>query len=652
MSADSTPDLSECSDAIKLARSSRWDALCDLVEAKPESAQHVDSYGMLPLHWACTEPHSFQEGILMTLLKAYPHGAKHKNTAGMVPLQIAIKAQANIEWLQALLASYPQAVLKKVPSGENAVQLARKCHLEGRSIKLLEEMYLHVCEMEGIDTNQHQTDAFRTRVGGEDAEWSNERKPKVISIASMSDVRAINPHSLSESAYQSRSGDSKVYGGVTGNHSDVGIHTDKGNGFANSMYGYPQGYKSQSGLATRAIVSLPPRWTNSPNCQICTQKFGPFKKRHHCRNCGQSICSDHSAREKMRLPHYGLYDRHRVCIVCHDTLRDISRQSLQPRRSRLVSAGSVGAVLGIPPRRSDEITRESSQYYHQLRLERHVSAPAVSNANQSSDNENIHRQVEDLQKQVTKLMREKELAESQLRIQTGLLLEAERLTNSSRASSNGVKRSSGTSQEGQLYNDQSSLISAHTNTEECSRSNLAEDFNKHGSADERAPSTVISEPVSSPRPGASDSEDQEISNINNVDEDGAVHDSSCSIDKSEDDTLLDDEDEEDSSSPEVQVLVSLGQSLLDKGSANAAVQAFSRAVELCASDAALYTSLGKAQYADNDIDEAIKSITKSIELEVSATNLTLLGKIYFEKGDHEKAIEAYQKSLAIQQPSE
>nr|CCA28251.1 conserved hypothetical protein [Albugo laibachii Nc14] len=355
----------------------------------------------------------------------------------------------------------------------------------------------------------------------------------------------------------------------------------------------------------------------------------------------------------MRLPHYGLYDRHRVCTVCHDSLRDASRQSTQPRRSRLVFAGSAGGVLGIPPRRSDEVTREPCQHYNQLRLERHVSAPAVRNTHQPPEHESIHRQVEELQKQVTQLMREKELAESQLRIQTGLLQEAERLTNSSRASSNGVKRSSATSQEGQAYGDCKGLTHTHANTEECTR-NYTEEFHKNGSADERAPSTVISEPVSSPGPGASDSEDQERSSSTHVDQDGGM-DTGCRLDKSEEGRLLEDEDEdedEDETLPEVQVLVSLGQSLLDKGSANAAVQAFSRAVELCSSDAVLYTYLGKAQYADNDIDEAIVSILKSIELEISATNLTLLGKIYFEKGDHEKAIEAYQNSLAIQQPSE
>uniref|UniRef100_M4B5R0 Uncharacterized protein n=1 Tax=Hyaloperonospora arabidopsidis (strain Emoy2) TaxID=559515 RepID=M4B5R0_HYAAE len=137
-------------DAVKLAKSSRWDDLRRLVDSEPATAQQVDSYGMLPLHWACTEPQSISEGVLLALLKAFPTGARLPNTAEMLPLQIAIKAQARIEWLQALLASYPDAVLKKAMTGENAVQLARKAGLSSRSIKLLEEMYHHVCTKEGL----------------------------------------------------------------------------------------------------------------------------------------------------------------------------------------------------------------------------------------------------------------------------------------------------------------------------------------------------------------------------------------------------------------------------------------------------------------------------------------------------------------------
>ncbi|KAE8975514.1 hypothetical protein PF010_g24981 [Phytophthora fragariae] len=75
----------------------------------------------------------------------------------------------------------------------------------------------------------------------------------------------------------------------------------------------------------RNTVALPPRWMNFPSCSIFARKFGTFKKRHPCCNCGQSICRDNSACERMKLPHYGLSDRNCACVVCHDMLRNASR---------------------------------------------------------------------------------------------------------------------------------------------------------------------------------------------------------------------------------------------------------------------------------------------------------------------------------------
>ncbi|KAF0774134.1 hypothetical protein AaE_002092, partial [Aphanomyces astaci] len=56
----------------------------------------------------------------------------------------------------------------------------------------------------------------------------------------------------------------------------------------------------------------------------------------------------------------------------------------------------------------------------------------------------------------------------------------------------------------------------------------------------------------------------------------------------------------------------------------------------------------KACYEDEDMDRAIAAIERSLDLEASAANWTLLGKMLFEKGDHDKAIDAYQRSLEMQ----
>lgn len=704
-------------DAIKLAKASKWEDLKRLVDAEPLAAQQVDSYGMLPLHWACTEPHSISESVLMSLLKAFPQGARAVNTAEMLPLQIAIKAQAKIEWLQALLASYPDAVLKKVPSGEHAVQLAKKANLPARSIKLLEEMFHHVCEKAGYSSDQVGYDDHQQHHDGGHSEYQSSGADDRVMMAP---PRGSGGYPASKNGTSSRRGgpdsfktralsdnDSQMLYGdslrsTAGSDSSFRTTTTASVGSMGStsqpmttpMSPYPTAASSSSArLSNRAVVSLPPRWVMAPNCHICSQKFKtPFKKRHHCRNCGQTICSDHSARERMRLPHFGLNDRHRVCTVCHDLLRNASRQVVQqPNQPRFTQAHAT------PARRSDEAAQRlpESMMIPPQTLERHVSAPARQNMN-TVPYHGIHDQVASLQKQVSLLMEEKEIAESQLRAQAELLgeVDPERLThlnrgsrgsNRDRLNSYSMKLPSGasTSEGGGSsllngYNSyETSRMMPRTNSNNRipgTNSSSSSSFRGREVDIDRASDLPAPEPVrvSIPEPLSMPHFQDEFSHItttvestydaqSDVSEErptegfGDLHDT----DDDDDEPLpsqeyaneVDDEgdDGDYGTLPEIDVMVNLGLSMMDRGMVSAAVQAFARAVDMCPNDATLHSYLGRAFYADDNLDDAVVALTRSLELEPSATNSTLLGKILYEKGDHEKAIEAYQKSLEVRQ---
>ncbi|UIZ28994.1 hypothetical protein KXD40_007285 [Peronospora effusa] len=763
-------------DAVKLAKSSRWDELRRLVEVEPATAQQVDSYGMLPLHWACTEPQSISESVLLALLKAFPLGARAFNTAEMLPLQIAIKAQARIEWLQALLASYPDAVLKKSPNGETALQLARTAKLPPRSMKLLEEMYHHVCTKEGLPDQL----AMEQKQQEEEAEEAEEEETK---------VQEENYHHLKQEEgplrpserFQAIAGDLPLYqkkmSGIQHGQrqrrlsstaslkmrsfSDNDFYTQQMNVMLPSTGTSswsprrtietlrPQSIVSQrpSTTAARSTVSLPPRWMNAPSCNICAQKFGTFKKRHHCRNCGQSICRDHSARERMKLPHYGLSDRHRVCVVCHDMLRNAGRQVSRPVNSmhatqRVVPLTRTSQALVNDARRSDEAQRSPTGM-----LERHVSAPArASNSAAGSyrggNGVAVNEQVANLQKQVTQLMEEKQQAEMQLRVQAEML-NSDRLTNGSRSSN--TSGGSGAGYISMSRDRQNSLPMAtgsavSTTVSACpvpnpgmsmyrSTGQLLNKPRKTGSfrlareididsptfgdyqsqqqpqlQSSRSNSTLVS-PVLQRTTRLQDALNT-IANVESTYDDidgsdsdsdiegrhtyvGDLHDAEADTEAEIDDVakeyLIDDEEDEDDDDdeeavveaakaatvavsdevkvegetesenevggdmlPEVDVLVSLGHVMMEKGSVSAAVQAFARAVEIRPDDPALHSLLGRAYYADENLDDAVAAITKSLSLEASAMNSTLLGKILFEKGDHEKAIAAYQRSLDMQ----
>ncbi|RHY29814.1 hypothetical protein DYB32_004834 [Aphanomyces invadans] len=111
--------------AIELAERSAWKALHALLLEHPSSAKECDDYGMLPLHWACTDP-SVTAAVVQTLLDLHPTGARTKNTAGLLPLHIAIKAEIDVPIVDSILQAYPAALEVRTPHGDTPGDLARK----------------------------------------------------------------------------------------------------------------------------------------------------------------------------------------------------------------------------------------------------------------------------------------------------------------------------------------------------------------------------------------------------------------------------------------------------------------------------------------------------------------------------------------------
>ncbi|RLN91420.1 hypothetical protein BBJ28_00006101 [Nothophytophthora sp. Chile5] len=68
---------------------------------------------------------------------------------------------------------------------------------------------------------------------------------------------------------------------------------------------------------TGAHFESPPEWKHDDECSICRASFGMFKHRHHCRNCGKSICSQHSADKKLAMEAKGFTTPQRVCVTCY-----------------------------------------------------------------------------------------------------------------------------------------------------------------------------------------------------------------------------------------------------------------------------------------------------------------------------------------------
>lgn len=77
-------------------------------------------------------------------------------------------------------------------------------------------------------------------------------------------------------------------------------------------------FQAVAGKSTEAI-KLAPRWVPdaaSPACMVCGAAFGMSVRRHHCRACGEAVCSACSSHRKL-LPHIDLVKPQRICDPCY-----------------------------------------------------------------------------------------------------------------------------------------------------------------------------------------------------------------------------------------------------------------------------------------------------------------------------------------------
>lgn len=61
----------------------------------------------------------------------------------------------------------------------------------------------------------------------------------------------------------------------------------------------------------------PPPFQESSRCDVCKCSFNTFRRRHHCRCCGRTLCAEHSS-DQMALPQFGLHSPVRVCSNCYN----------------------------------------------------------------------------------------------------------------------------------------------------------------------------------------------------------------------------------------------------------------------------------------------------------------------------------------------
>ncbi|CAI5731783.1 unnamed protein product [Peronospora destructor] len=86
-------------------------------------------------------------------------------------------------------------------------------------------------------------------------------------------------------------------------------------------------------------LGSPPQWrpdAASDSCLCCGNDFSIWMRRHHCRACGELVCSECSP-FSVRLPELGFKGRVRVCTHCH-ALAEFTLKA---------SSGSMNSLFGL-----------------------------------------------------------------------------------------------------------------------------------------------------------------------------------------------------------------------------------------------------------------------------------------------------------------
>jgi len=410
-----------------------------------------------------------------------------------------------------------------------------------------------------------------------------------------------------------------------------------------------------------AGVPLPPRWRLDKRCNICQLKFSYFKTRHHCRSCGESVCSTHS-NKRLPLHHLGLKTPQRVCILCYDDLRENGAPSavvnmyghgrhsgLPPMEPGMLRQESTPLPKGAgrPPLRSINSTvsltntssssRDSAnqspsdldRYFHTSHTPRRIVLDDRSSTdnNDGSDptlttdlpfqEESRNRprawtdvdstdKYQDMQEQVRELeshVQELTLAKSRIEM---------KLEDATRKASEAKK--------------ERSVVDANVSE---LRANRIIDINRISLDDDE------------------DEEDEENRNNSNDKTDDAEKQEArmrqCSVQVEKNLELIEDK--------EVNVAETcnyLGQVYLDRGEFSSAVEEFRKSVDANRKDVDVWINLARALHGAGEFYDAEIAIRRALALTPkNYASLSMLGKILHSKGEHDKAVEVFREALSL-----
>ncbi|CAA0818711.1 Ankyrin repeat family protein [Striga hermonthica] len=90
----------------------------------------------------------------------------------------------------------------------------------------------------------------------------------------------------------------------------------------------------------------PPPFQEASRCDVCKCSFSAFRRRHHCRCCGRTLCAEHSL-DQMALPQFGIHTNVRVCADCFNDGSRSRKDSVPATPNEINAVGNSISRLDI-----------------------------------------------------------------------------------------------------------------------------------------------------------------------------------------------------------------------------------------------------------------------------------------------------------------
>ncbi|KAG7397059.1 hypothetical protein PHYBOEH_001337 [Phytophthora boehmeriae] len=611
--------------ALELAESSEWSALDRLVSAEPAHAEDMDDFGMMPLHWACTDTH-VPLRVVKKLVDVAPSALSHKNKGGLLPLHIAIKAATKVEVLRALVQGASDVafcLFEETPTGETPTELARAYQLSDDKLSFL------------VETEEHLRAAGKAPT-----------RPSARFQAFLNQPGAFPDDTSSVSSFSSMSGLGSGRGGTS--EEDWASSRSAVNAVSSAL-------RLPDGLAG---VPLPPRWRLDKRCNICQLKFSYFKTRHHCRSCGESVCSTHS-NKRLPLRHLGLKTPQRVCILCYDDLRENGAPSA------VVNMYGHGRSSGLPPMEPN-MTRQDSMPLTEVSKGRPPLGSIHSTATSSSSRDSAFQSPSDTDRYFHTANTPRRITLDDRdstdkndghdpTLTTDLPFEED-----SRRRPRAWTDVDSTEKFHQMQ-EQVRELESHVQELTLAKSRIEKELEvanreaKEAKKERAMTDVTLSELRSNriidiTRISLDDDEDEENRNTsNNKSEDPDEVEGRQRQYSIVDPKLL----VEDKAVNVAETCNHLGQVYLDRGEFSSAIVEFRKSVEANRKDPDVWISLARALHGAGELYDAEIAVRRALALiPKNYASLSMLGKILHSKGEHDKAVEVFREALSLMDQEE